>query len=362
MPEPTVIHLDDARSWRGGEQQVLYLHRGLVARGVDSWVACASGGAFAERLAREGLPHRTLAMRGGHDLVSAGRLARWAAPGTILHAHTSHAHDLGLWARRLGHAGPLVVSRRVDFPIRGPLARAKYRSRRVDRYLAISSGVEAMLLAAGVAADRIRRIPSGVDFGRFEGVSPRPGFREGLGIPSGVPLFGNVAALAPHKDQATLLHAFARYRQQGGPGHLVILGEGDLRAPLESLRDRLDLADTVQLPGFDPDILSAMASLDVMVLSSELEGLGTAILDAMALGIPVVATRTGGIPDAVLHEQTGLLVPPHDPDALAGALARMVDDPGLRERLRAGARQHVRSFDVERTIDDTLATYRELTT
>jgi len=358
VPALSVIHVDDARTWRGGEQQVLYLHRGLRARGIDSTVACPPGSAFARRLEEAALPHRTLALRGGHDLWSARRLA--SGPSTVLHAHTSHAHDLALWAARLGHRGPVVVSRRVDFPIRGRWSLAKYRSRRVDRYLAISSGVEAMLREAGVTPERIRRVPSGIDFDRFEGVVPRAGWREALGLDPDAPLFGNVAALAPHKDQATLLRAFAVYRAGGGTGHLVVLGEGDLRGRLEALRTELGLDDVVHLPGFDPDILSAVASLDVFVMSSELEGLGTSILDAMALGRPVVATRTGGIPDAVRHEETGLLVPPRDPEALGAALLRLARDAGLRERVREGALRHVRGFDVRRTVEATLETYREL--
>jgi glycosyltransferase involved in cell wall biosynthesis len=113
------------------------------------------------------------------------------------------------------------------------------------------------------------------------------------------------------------------------------------------------------MPGFVDDVLGHMACLDVFVLSSYLEGLGTAILDAMALGLPVVATAVGGVPDAVTPGQTGLLVPPRNPQALAQALLTLESDPGLRGRLARTGREAVRSFDVRVTIERTLAAYRE---
>ena len=210
----------------------------------------------------------------------------------------------------------------------------------------------------GIDPARIRVIPSGIDFRRHRGI--RPFSKEEWDLPPDARVVGQVAALAPHKDQATLLRAFGRHLDAGGRGHLVILGEGGLRPQLEALRSALGLDQRVHLPGFVDHILARMAALDVMVMSSKTEGLGTAILDAMALGVPVVATRTGGIPDAVIDGETGLLVSPSDPAALANALRRIHEDPGLRDRLRTGAARHVRSFDVERTLDLTLAAYGEL--
>jgi glycosyltransferase involved in cell wall biosynthesis len=359
---PTVYHLDDALSWRGGEQQVAYLHRGLLGRGWKSAVICRRGGALHQRLDAAGLPHHAIAIRGSQDLVAAwkiGSLARGAH--TLLHAHTSHAHDLALWASRLRGRFPLVVSRRVDFPVgRTFLGRRKYLSDRVDRYYAISSAVESELLAASVAAKRIRRVPSGIDLSRFASVEPLPLWRAEVGVEAGELLFGNVAALAPHKDQATLLRAFARYVESDGRGKLVILGEGELRADLEALRERLGLADRVLLPGFATDILPRVRSLDVFVMSSSLEGLGTSILDAMALERCIVATRTGGIPDAIADGRNGILVPPRDPDALAAALHRLAADAQLRRRLAAAAREDVRAFSVEHTIAKSEAAYLEL--
>jgi glycosyltransferase involved in cell wall biosynthesis len=359
----SVLHVADARSWRGGEQQVLYLHRGLLDRGVDSTVVCAGGGAFHRRLREEQLPHRTLPLHGSWDPISAWRLGGLArASGALVHTHTSHAHGLALAASYLRGRFPLVVSRRVDFAVgRTPIGRFKYHSDRVDLFLAISSGVRDVLATGGVDPERIRLVPSGIDLGRFHGVQARPGWRDELGVAPGRLLVGQVAALAPHKDQATLLRAFARLRGMGVEAELVILGEGALRRELGRMRDELGLGDVVHLPGFTEEVLPRMACFDLFVLSSHLEGLGTAILDAMALGLPVVATRTGGIPDAVEDGVTGRLVPPRDPEALARALAELAGDADRRAMLgRAGRDRVVARFDVEKTVEGSLAAYREV--
>jgi len=358
----TIFHLDDARSWRGGEQQVLYLHEALLAGNWDSRVICAAGGELESRLQGLRLPHYALRIGGGHDLAAAwkiGGLLR--AEAGLLHTHTSHAHDLALWASRLRGRFSMVVSRRVDFPVaQNFLSRRKYLNGRVDRYLAISSGVERALLQGGVPAAKIARASSGIRMDRFEEVHPRSDLRTELGVPDGAILFGNVAALAPHKDQATLLRAFELYLRDNGAGHLVIFGEGELRAELEKLRASLGIEERVHMPGFFTDILPRIRALDVFVLSSSLEGLGTSILDAMALERCVIATDTGGIPDAVQHERNGLLVPPNNAEALAAAMTRIETDGPLRRELGRNAVESVQRFDIQNTVEATERVYREV--
>lgn len=358
----TIFHLDDALTWRGGEQQVLYLHQGLLAEGHDSRVVCQKNGAFHARLEEERLPHYAMRMVGGHDPGAAWRLRNLLRdPHTLLHTHTSHAHDLGLWASRFGARAKLVVSRRVDFPVGvGRLSRWKYLSHRIDRYLAISSAVEWELTRAGVAPDRIRRVPSGIDFSRFEDVEPDAGWRMRLGLEPGELLFCNVAALAPHKDQATLLAAFRHFLDSGGSGKLVILGEGELREDLERQKRQLGLDDDVFLPGFTGEVLPKIRACDVFVMSSSTEGLGTSILDAMALARPVVATSAGGIVDAVAHEETGLLVPPGDARAFARALQDLQESAATRQRMGLAGLRKVEEFDLRHTVRRTISAYQEL--
>jgi glycosyltransferase involved in cell wall biosynthesis len=138
----------------------------------------------------------------------------------------------------------------------------------------------------------------------------------------------------------------------------VILGEGELRAALERQVKELGLERHVFLPGFKADILGLQKSFDVFAMSSLTEGLGSSMLDAMACGTPVVGTRTGGIPEAIEHERTGLLVRPHHADELAAGIIRLLTDSTLRATLGAAGRAQVEAeFSVDRMVEGTLAVY-----
>jgi glycosyltransferase involved in cell wall biosynthesis len=242
----------------------------------------------------------------------------------------------------------------VDFPLRGPLSRWKYRA--CDRVIAVSRKIAEVLGRHGVPPERIRVV--------YEGVPDRPaapGGREALaemGVPPGCPVIGNVAALTDHKDHATLLEAAARVRPRVPEARFVIVGDGPLREPLEALcRDR-GLGDRWIFAGFRHDLDRLFPAFTVFCLSSHMEGLGTSLLDAMAFSCPVVATAAGGIPEAVEDGVTGRVVPVRDHAALADALVDLIESP---ERARsmgaAGRRRFEERFTAERMVDETLAAY-----
>jgi glycosyltransferase involved in cell wall biosynthesis len=252
-----------------------------------------------------------------------------------------------------------VVSRRVDFAVgRSPWGRWKYR-RGAEAYIAISRGVRDVLVAGGVAPSMITVAESGIDPGKFARVGDPAYLRAEFSLREAGRVIVNVAALAPHKAQAVLLDAFAALRERRDV-HLFLVGEGALRASLEEKARALGIADRVTFTGFRHDALEFIRLADVFVMSSHLEGLGTSIMDAHALGTAVVATRTGGIPELVEDGRTGLLVPPREPRLLAEALGRMLDDAALREScVRAGKAQSVR-YDYRNTVYKTLDVYRRL--
>ncbi len=354
------LHVATARTWRGGEQQVLYLLEGLVRRGWDPVLATPPGSPLAGRAGALGIRLVPLASRGDLDPLAAFRL-RGAVKreGTeILHLHTGHAHALGLLAVRGLEPRPAVaVSRRVDFPPRGgPAARLKYGGG-VDRFLAVSDRVRGVLLEHGIAPERVVTVHSGVDPARME-VPPDPsGLRRDLAIPNPHKLVGFFGALVGHKSPGDLLEAGARLPRHC---HLVLAGDGPLAGTLRERAERPDLAGRVHFLGYREDVPRLLRSVDVFCLPSRLEGLGTAVLDAMAAGTPVVAAAGGGIPEMVEDGRSGLLVPPGRPEALAEALGRVLDDPGLAARLAAGGRERVRAFTAERMVEATLEVYQSI--
>jgi len=223
-------------------------------------------------------------------ILALARLLRRERPGALL-LHDPHAVSAGLVASRLAGRAALVAVRRVDFPLRGPFSRAKYAA--CDRVIVVSRAIGSVAEAGGVQRERLRLV--------YEGSRPRRGGggREALaalGVPAGVPVIGNVAALTGHKDHATLVEAMALLRKHLPEARLVIAGEGELRSALEAqVRDR-GLGDRVVFAGFRYDLDRLLPAFSAFCLSSRLEGLGTSLLDAMAFGLPVVATAAAGSP------------------------------------------------------------------
>ena len=363
-----VLHVDSERPWRGGERQVMELMRRQRRRGDDPHLAAPGDSAIYTRAKAEGFPTHAIAMRGTWDLPSAfalARLHRGVRPD-VVHWHAARAHALGAMASILAPGPARVLSRRVDFPVRRSLGSRLLWSLPVEAIAAISNGVKEALVRSGVAGERIRVVPSGIDLSPFDTVAPaaavadRSTVRAKLGIESETVLALQAAALAPHKSQTDLLKAAALARREAPTLRIWIAGDGPLRPELEAEHEALGLGTVVRFLGFREDVNDLLRAADLFVVSSYLEGMGTATLDAMASGLPVVATRVGGIPEIVDDGVSGILVPARDPKALAEAMLRLAKDPGLRARLGEAGRVCVRAFSADRTEELTRAMYEEI--
>jgi len=353
-----IAHVDTGRTWRGGQAQVLGLCRGLLARGHEQLVL-APRGPLADRIVAAGIPWQRFESANDLDFVAGWRLARALAGygPDIVHLHSGRAHALG--ARAAG-GRPVLVSRRVDFDISSGLARRLKYARGVDRYLCISEGVRRVLVKGGISPERLAVVPSGIDLERWRRLPDPAALRARLGLMPGTPVLGTIAALAPHKDLFNLLAAAALVRERVPEARWVVFGEGELRAALERDRAARGLESIVLFPGFLENVGEALALMDVFVLSSYLEGLGTSVLDAQAAGVCVVATETGGVPEMIASGDNGWLVPPRDPKALAGAVEEALAHPEERARRAARARETVRRFSLDATVEATLAAYRDV--
>jgi len=221
--------------------------------------------------------------------------------------HDSHALTL---AATVASGRSLVATRRVDFHV------GRFGAwRRPDRIVAVSSAVKQILIRDGIAADAITVVPDGIDADEIRrSALPPVDIRSDLRLPASVPLAVNAAALVDHKDHRTLIRAAEYARSLEPQLHWIIAGDGTLRPSLAAEIARLELQDRVHLVGFVDRINALIAAADVFVMSSKLEGLGSVILNALALGRPVVATAAGGIPEILPAE---VLVPVGAADALA---------------------------------------------
>ena len=350
---PRVVHLASGREWRGGQRQVWLLARALARLGIAQVVVTGTASELAARLGRDGIRVRAVPWGAGLDpRVLPGLVAELRAGPSLVHAHDAHAVTLGgLGAWLAGR--PLVATRRVDFHLRrrGCWGRAA-------RVIAISRAVADVLEADGIAPDRVAVVHSGIALEDLRATS-RLGIRDRLELEPETPIAANVAALVPHKDHATLLRSAALLAQRLPAVHWVVAGEGPLRPALERLRGELKLDGRVHFLGHLEEPARLIADASCFVMSSREEGLGTSVLEAMALGIPVASTTAGGLPE-MLRAGAGLLVPPADPAALAAAVARLLSEPGLAREVASKGSIAVQGFTAERMAEAVRSVYRSL--
>lgn len=339
-----ILHIDPERDWGGGEAQVVGLLAYLIARGHDNQLLVHPQGQLAARsqsLKVSSIPmvvRNDLDLRGIPMLRSRIRREKY----DIVHFHTKRAHALSLWLPRGEGCPKYVVTRRMDYPEKRNWYTGRLYNRRVDGVVAISQPIMQSLIDAGVEEKRIRLIHSGIDAHRFKAIGDRSIGREGE------PVIGCLAVLEERKGHRYLLRAASILKARGLRVMLHLGGEGTLRGELEREVDNLGLREMVKFCGFVADPAAFLADVDLFVLPSLYEGLGVAVLEAMASGKAVVASRVGGLAESILDGQTGLLVPPRAPEALADAITRVVREPSLgRELGRKGRARVLEQFTLE---------------
>jgi len=331
----SLFQIDAGREWRGGQRQALFLARELQKSGWPFTFVVQPDSPLHERAAADGLPVLPLRIKSETDVFAALRLARAMRRGgcRLAHFHDAHSVAVGGLACDRARVPIRVISRRVDFPLKtNALSRRKY-TRNVDGIIAISEGVKDVLIQGGIAPEAIDVVPSGIDFSPFENVAERDLLRKEFGFAPDDFLVGIVAALEDHKGHIYLLDAAKILKGKARKVKIVIVGTGSLEMELDQKARALGLTSLVFFLGFRDDVPRILASLDLFVMSSHLEGLNTSILDAMASRLPVVATQVGGIPEVVIHGETGLLVAPRNSEALAQAILDVYRDPALARRL-----------------------------
>jgi glycosyltransferase involved in cell wall biosynthesis len=250
----------------------------------------------------------------------------------------------------------------MDYPVQPGYTTRLLYEHSVDMVVAISYGVEAALLAGGVPAVRIRRIPSGIETARFlPEASRRQQTRIALGIEPHEQMVLMVGALTERKGHGSLFSAAYMLRERGIRLRYVICGEGSLRTHLEAQVRILGLQDVVHFTGFTSEVTGYLAAADIFVHVPLWEGLGVAVIEALAAGLPVIASRVGGIPELIDDHVTGLLIPPQDVDSLAIAIEQLVQNPQWAETLGTKGQAFVQAqFDVSVMARANESLYNEL--
>jgi glycosyltransferase involved in cell wall biosynthesis len=265
----------------------------------------------------------------------------------VLHTHDYKSNVLGgLAVRRADHAIPWVAT--VHLHTEASRRLRVYRAldlfllRLADRVITVSREQRRLLLRRGVERRRLVLVPNVIDVAGFSaGAGDPSAVRAELGVPVNAPLIGTVGRLAEQKGVDCFLEAARAVHAARPESRFVIVGGGPLRRALEASAAALDLGGSADFVGYRTDVASLMAACDIVVLPSRSEGLPLVLLEALALGRPVVATRVGGVPDAVRDDESAVLVEPGSATAIASAVLRLLDDPLLCARLGDAGRARV---------------------
>jgi glycosyltransferase involved in cell wall biosynthesis len=250
----------------------------------------------------------------------------------------------------------------MDYPLRTGVTTRFLYLHGVEMVVAISQGVHTALTEGNIPLSRIRLIPSGVDTMRF---APDPLVRERLrsryGIDTQTPLVVSVGALVERKGHDFLLTAAHLLKEKGYHLRYLICGEGPLHKTLESQVQTLGIAQEVQFIGFCPNVSEFLAAADFFVHVPLYEGLGVAVIEALAAGTPTIASRVGGIPELIEEGKTGILVPPQDAESLSRSLLHLLENPSLARQLGKAGQMFVRKhLDVSAMAQANEALYIEL--
>lgn len=360
-----VLHIEGGRHLYGGALQVVFLMRGLASQGVVNLLACSAGSAIAAAAG----PHAQvceLPIGGDADFGLVGRLAalmRQHAPD-LVHLHSRRGVDLwgALAAQRAGV--PAVLSRRVDNREWHRWARWKYA--RVDRVITISEGIRRVLLDEGVPASRIVCVRSAVDTQAYapraeQDAAARAWFHTEFGLAEGDLVLGMVAQFIERKGHRTMIDALPAVQAAFPRTRLLLFGQGPLLEPMRQLVAERGLAGAVRFAGFRDDLPRVLPQFDLLAHPAEMEGLGVALLQAAACGVPIVAGRAGGIPEVVYPGVNGELIEPGDADAMARHVITLLGDAAMRARYGAEGRSLVqREFSIDAMVDGNLAVYRDV--
>jgi glycosyltransferase involved in cell wall biosynthesis len=359
-----IVHLVIAGDVAGGQLVALQLARAARARGYDAAFFSPTAGTFLELAEQEGFTTRVVPLRGALDIRSLIRLARMlrAERADVLHTHVHFSLNvLGRVAGRT--AGARVIAHmHIEnvFRAGGPARRAQMAldnatARLCSRIIAVSGATAGTLVRQGYPAGRVVVVHNGIETSTTVEPSRPPE------VPEGAPLLLHVGRLAPVKGQRELIEAVARLSHVDASALLVgkdLETGGAYERELRARAAELGVGERVVFAGYRDDVPALLAAADIFVLPSWVEGLPLTVLEAMAAGRPVVASRVGGTPEVVADGETGILVPPGDVGALAHAVDYLLADPERARRLGESGRRRVEEhFSLAAMSERVLAEY-----
>lgn len=364
MSGPRTLHIELGRHRLGGTMQVFYLTRALTQAAEPCLLVTPTGSPLHKLAQGADVPCADIPYAGDIDVVSLFRLInimRRFKPD-IVHIHSRRGADIwGALAARIVGNCRVILARRVDDPLApGPLNRWRYGSL-CDRVVAVSQGIVRALIAGGVPGDKIRQVYSAIEADKYQSNVAPEAIRRELGLQVEGPVLGVIAQLIPRKGHRFLIEALPAIRNQHPNCQLLFLGIGESENELRDQVAHLGLQGHVVFAGYRDDVGRVLRAMTLLIHPATMEGFANVAMQAMAAEVPVVTSDVGGMPESVVHGETGLVVTPDSPDSLAKAITELLADPARRATMGQAGRVRVeQTFTVDAMVNGTREIYREL--
>lgn len=355
-----ILHIETGRHLYGGALQVLFLLRGLAETGGRNSLVCSSGSDIASAAGACSQLYE-VPVRGDLDPTFMLRLRGIIAAGRpdLVHIHSRRGADpwgaLAAWSQGV----PALITRRVDNPETPLIARLKYRL--YGRIITISEAIRQVLLSEGVPADKITCVPSAVDHRRRATPCDREWFLREFGLQPTNRTIGMIAQFIPRKGHRYLIEAAPGIIASCPDARFLFFGKGPLQEDVRKMCDRNRIGDKMIFAGFRTDLERILPCLDLVAHPARMEGLGVSLLQTAAAGVPIVASRVGGIPEIVQDNVNGYLIDVGDSRAIMHRGIELLADPEKARRFGSAGRMIVRSrFSIDAMVKGNLAVYREM--
>lgn len=358
------MHTEWSDGWGGQERRIVSEMVGMQARGHELALLCRPHCLIRGHAERAGIETFCLPMRGSADISSILQMAWWLRHRRteVVNTHSGVDTWIGSLAAKLARTPALVRTRHLDLPLKRTAANFVHFL--PDRVITCGERTRKRLIEdCGFPATTVVSVPTGIDFEIFMPTAAPAVIRGRLGFTAEERLILMVGVIRGVKRHEVALRAFEILTRKEPSARLLIAGDGPMLEDMKALATHLNIAPHVQFLGFRDDVADLMAAADVLLLTSRSEGVPQAITQAMGLGLPVIATEVGGVPELISHGETGVLVPPENPEAAAAGLLRLLSDIDLARRLATAAKQRARSrHSVRAMLDNVERVYRDIAT
>lgn len=356
-----VLHVETGQHLYGGAKQVYFLINGLAKRGVENILCCPRNAEIGRAVESLGEKVVYTDSAGDLDFRFYRQLKRQieATRPDLIHLHSRRGADV-LGALAVKKSGlPCILSRRVDNPEARFIAKIKYRL--YDHIITISNKIREVLVSEGVPAQKITCVMSAVDASKYQYPKPKSEFVNRFQLSDSTITIGVIAQLIHRKGHRHLFNCLPSIVMNYPNIKILVFGRGPEEATLRKMVSDLQLTNQISFAGFHNNIENWLGNLDIVAHPADMEGLGVALLQSAAAGVPIVAANAGGISEVVQDKKNGLLFPPGDVEKLAECLVELIKSPDLRKRYGSEGKKIVEScFSVDTMVEGNLNVYKRV--